>query len=65
MKPELKYEGGKLIASASVGVDSDKDGQQSAGVEVKMFIDAQEAVAEIIKQEVPAWLKDLVAKAQA
>lgn len=62
MKPELKYEDGKLIASAAVGVDSDKDGQLAAGVEVKMFLDAKEAVAEIIKQEIPEWLKNLISK---
>ncbi len=65
MKPELKYENGKLIAKASAGVDSDKDGQLAAGVEVVLFVDAQEAVAEIIKQEIPEWLKALIAKKEA
>lgn len=62
MKPELKYQDGKLIAAAVAGVDTDKDGIMSAGVKVEMYIDAQEAVNEIIKQEVPAWLKELVEK---
>lgn len=62
MKPELKYENGKLIAKASVGIDTDKDGEMSAGMSAEMFIDAKEAVAEIVKQGIPQWMKDLLAK---
>lgn len=65
MKPELTYENGMLVAKAQVGVDTDKDGQMSAGAEVKMFIDAKEAFSEIIKQEIPQWMKDLLAKKSA
>lgn len=64
MKPELKYENGKLVAKASVGVDTDKDGQMSVGAEVTLFVDAQEAVAEILKQGIPQWMKDLLEKAK-
>lgn len=62
MKPELKYENGILKATAAAGVDTDKDGVMSAGVRAEMFIDAKEAVNEIIKQEIPAWMKELLAK---
>ena len=60
MKPEIKYEDGKLIAKMEVGVDKNEDGQMSAGAEVKMYIDAKEAVEEIISQGVPEWLKNLI-----
>ncbi len=63
MKPELKYEEGKLLAKVDVGVDTDKDGQNAVGAEVKIYIDAKEAVAEIIKSGAPQWLKDMIAKA--
>jgi hypothetical protein len=62
MKPELKFEGGLLIAKAMTGVDADKDGQHSIKAEVVLTIDAKEAVSEIIKNEIPQWLKDLLEK---
>lgn len=62
MKPELKYENGKLIAKGSVGIDTDKDGEFSVGLSAEMFIDAKEAVAEIIKAGIPQWMKDLLEK---
>lgn len=62
MTPELKYEEGKLIAKVSVGLDTDKDGVKSVGADVVIFIDAKEAFSEIIKQEIPQWLKDLLSK---
>lgn len=65
MKPELKYENGMLKATVIGGLDTDADGILSAGAKVEMFIDAQEAVNEIVKQEVPAWLKELIAAKQA
>lgn len=65
-KPQLKYEEGKLKASFSAGLDMDKDGQSSVGAEINVFIDAKEAVAEIVKDGAPDWLKDLLgAKAEA
>lgn len=64
MKPELKYENGKLLAKAEVGVDTDKDGQNSVGAKVEIYIDAKEAVAEIIKSGVPEWMKDMLPKAE-
>lgn len=62
MKTELKFEDGKLIAKAVVGLDKDQDGEMSVGADIVLFIDAKEAVAEIIKQEIPQWLKDLLSK---
>ena len=61
MKPELKYEAGKLIAKASVGVDTDKDGVEAIKASIEVEIDAMEAVGEMIKNEVPEWLKSLLA----
>jgi len=62
MKPEIKYENGMLVASIKVGVDTDKDGINAIGADVTVYIDPKEAVTEIIKTEVPQWLKDLLAK---
>lgn len=62
MKPEITYQDGKIIAKASVGVDTDKDGAFAVSASMEVQIDAVEAVNEIIKNEVPAWLKDLIAK---
>lgn len=59
-KPTLKYEGGKLKAAASVGVDKDHDGAKSVSLKVELEIDAMEAVNEIVKDGAPQWLKDLV-----
>jgi hypothetical protein len=60
-KPEMKYEDGKLVVDASAQVDADKDGKPSVSASVKIEIDAMEAVSEIIKKEVPEWLKGLLA----
>ena len=62
MKPELKYENGKLLAKTEVGIDTDKDGQNAVGAKFEMYIDGKEAVAEIIKSGVPQWLKDMLPK---
>jgi hypothetical protein len=59
-KPEMKYEDGKLKISASAGVDSDKDGQSSVKASLQIEVDAMEAIGEIVKNEVPQWLKDLL-----
>ena len=64
MKPQLKYENGKLLAMADVGVDTDKDGQNAVGAKVEIYVDAKEAVAEIIKSGVPQWLKDMLPKGE-
>ncbi len=61
MKPEIKYENGKIVAKASTMVDADKDGQAALTASVVVEIDAAEAVGEIIKNEVPEWLKKLIA----
>ena len=61
MKPQITYENGKLVAKASVGVDTDKDGINAVAASVTVEIDAKEAVTEIIKNEVPEWLKNLIA----
>lgn len=61
MKPEIKYEDGKIVATASVAVDADKDGKPSVSASVVVEIDAMEAVNEIIKKEIPEWLKNLLA----
>jgi hypothetical protein len=60
LKPELKYHEGKLIAKASVGVDTDGDGIHAVAASVSVEIDAKEAVNEIIKDGAPQWLKDLL-----
>lgn len=62
LKPELKYNQGKLIAKASVGVDTDGDGLHAVSASVMVEIDAKEAVNEIVKEGAPQWLKDLVNK---
>lgn len=59
-KPQLKYEDGKLKASASVGIDKDKDGIQSVSLKAELEINAMEAVGEIIKDGVPDWLKKML-----
>lgn len=64
-KPSLKYADGKLVAAASVSLDSDKDGQPSVKASVNVEIDAMEAVGEIVKDKVPSWLKDLISKKEA
>lgn len=61
MKPTIKYEGGKILAHGSTALDTDKDGQNAVSVKVEVEIDAMEAVSEIIKNEVPEWLKTLLA----
>jgi hypothetical protein len=60
MKPEIKFENGKLVASVKVGVDVDNDGINSVGADVTIYLDAKEVVTEIIKTEIPSWLKDLL-----
>lgn len=60
MKPEMKMEDGVLKVFAVAGVDTDKDGQQAIGLKVELFLDAKEVVAEIVKQETPQWLRDIV-----
>lgn len=62
MKPEIKYEDGKIKAKASVQVDTDKDGVPSLIASVEVEINAMEAVNEIVKDKVPQWLKDLIGK---
>ena len=64
MKPELKYEDGKLKAKIEVGVDSDKDGILAAGLASEFFIDAKEALNEIFKSGIPEWAKKIIEKAQ-
>lgn len=64
-KPKLKYENGKLIANASVGVDGDKDGINSVSLKAELEINAMEAVNEIIKDGVPEWLKNLLGQKEA
>lgn len=63
MKPELKYEEGKIKAKIAVGVDSDKDGVFSAGITSEFFIDAKEAVSEVFKSGIPDWAKKIIEKA--
>jgi hypothetical protein len=59
-KPTLKYEDGKLKASASIGIDGDKDQKNSVSLKAELEIDAMEAVNEIVKDGAPQWLKDLI-----
>jgi hypothetical protein len=61
-KPQIKYEDGKLIVNAEVGVDTDHDGKNAVGLKAELHIDAMEAVGEIVKNEVPEWLKALINK---
>ncbi len=61
MKPQIKYEGGKIFAQGIAALDSDKDGKAAVTIAVEVQIDAMEAVSEIIKNEVPEWLKTLLA----
>jgi len=60
LKPSLKYVDGKLIASASVGVDTDNDGINAVSASISVEIDAKEAVTELVKDGAPQWLKDLL-----
>ena len=59
-KPKLKYENGKLVVEAAVGVDTDHDGKQAVSLKVNLEIDAMEAVGEIVKDKVPDWLKEII-----
>lgn len=61
MKPELKFENGKLIANAATSVDTDKDGVAALTASVVVSIDAAEAVTEIAKKDLP-WLKAIIEK---
>jgi hypothetical protein len=64
-KPKLKYENGNIVAEASVQLDTDKDGKPAIKLSAVLEIDAMEAVNEIVKEKVPQWLKDLVAKKES
>lgn len=64
-KPKVELKDGNLLVTASAGVDSDNDGEFSAGVNVQVFVDSKEAVAEIIKSGVPEWLKNLIGAKEA
>lgn len=61
MKPEIKFENGKIKAVAQAGLDKDQDGVQSVALKVELEIDAVEAITEIVKKDVP-FLKDILAK---
>lgn len=56
----VKLEGSKLKVSFDAGVDTDKDGQNAAGIEGSFYIDAAEAAQEIFKNGIPEWLKDVL-----
>lgn len=56
----FKFENGKLIVSALVGLDSDKDGVKSVDLKVDVALDAAEAINEIFKKDV-AWLNTIIA----
>ena len=62
MVPQIRYHNGILTASAKIIVDSDKDGVASVATEFIISLDAKEVINEIIKNEVPQWLKDILEK---
>lgn len=64
MKPEIKYEEGKFKLKLIQGIDADKDAVYSAGVNLEVFIDAQEALNELFKAGIPDWAKKIIEKAQ-
>lgn len=59
-KPVLKYVDGKLVIMGAFSVDADKDLKPSAKISLALELDAIEAVGEIVKNEIPQWLKDLI-----
>lgn len=61
MKPELKYEAGKLVAKVAMGVDGDKDQVNAMELELAVKIDVLEAITEIAKTDLP-WLKEIIEK---
>lgn len=61
MKPEYKFENGKLIAKFGAGVDADKDAVMSAEIALELKIDVLEAMTEIAKTDLP-WLKEIIGK---
>ncbi len=65
MKPSVEMKDGKLVATAQTQVDSDGDGKAALSAKVEIEIDPIEAVNEIVKNEVPQWLKDLIASKEA
>lgn len=61
MKPELKFEGGKLLVKAAHAVDTDKDGVSAVEAAIELKIDALEAITEIAKKDLP-FLKAILEK---
>lgn len=61
VKPEVKFEQGKLLIKAEHAVDTDGDGKPSAEVSVGLKLDAAEVVSEIAKKDLP-WLEALIAQ---
>lgn len=61
VKPEMKFENGKIVVSVSAQLDTDKDGVPSAETSLVQKIDLAEAVNEAFKTDAQ-WVIDLVGK---
>lgn len=59
MESKVKFEGGKIVATLSDGVDSDKDGVRSAEADLTVRIDLAESINEAFKTD-PEWLKGVL-----
>lgn len=64
MNKKIEYKEGMLVIElgADAQVDSDKDGKPAVvgSLNAAVKVDAVEAVNEIIKDEVPAWLEAMI-----
>lgn len=61
MKPEVKFENGKLSIAVAYTVDADADGKASAELALQAKLDAAEIVSEIAKKDM-TWLENLLAQ---
>lgn len=59
-KPQVKFEGGKLVVELSGSHDGNADGEASVEAKVELKLDAVELIQEIAKVDLP-WLNSLVA----
>ena len=57
-----KIEGSKIVLTAKIGIDSDKDDLKSVDVDLKVTFDLFELFSEVTKKELPAFLKDFFLK---
>jgi len=64
MKPEIKFEEGKLKVAAAYAVNTDGDEKVAANIAVQVELDAAEIISEIAKKDYP-WLEAILAGIKA